>query len=111
MLLPQWPLTLRLQGAVLVHLKSAENLAAADDNGLSDPFAKLILNGKTVKSAIMWRSLDPTWDEKHDWADVRSPRPCPAPKHDASAQLLMYTACPGPWHPGDVSLSPSDATL
>ena len=54
-----------------MHLKSAGDLAAADDNGLSDPYCKLTLNKRTFKSAIKWRELDPTWDEKYDWNEVR----------------------------------------
>ena len=59
-----------MQGAVLVHLKCCEDMAAADDNGLSDVYCTLSLGKKSVTSAIQYRTCDPTFDEKHDWSEV-----------------------------------------
>ena len=59
-----------LQGAVLVTLKHAKNVPAADPNGLSDPYAILKLNNKTEKSVAQLRTLDPVWEEKYTWTHV-----------------------------------------
>ena len=62
---------LRHQGAVLVTLKSATKVPAADPNGLSDPYCILTLNKESKKSAVQLRTLDPVWEEKMDWTRVR----------------------------------------
>ena len=59
-----------LQGAVLVHLKCCEDMSAADDNGLSDPYVTLKLGKTSFTSAIMYRTCDPIFDTKYDWAEV-----------------------------------------
>ena len=64
-------LSVPLQGAVLVELKSAKDLPAADNNGLSDPYCKLLLAGTTKKSVIQYDTLSPVWNEKHDFVKVR----------------------------------------
>lgn len=53
---------------VLVHVKRAENLPAADANGLSDPYIKYILVNKSVsrtigRSSTVEKTLNPSWKE------------------------------------------------
>lgn len=57
-------------GAVLVTLKSATNIPAADPNGLSDPYVVFTLQKETKQSAVQLRTLTPAWEEKHDWTRV-----------------------------------------
>lgn len=64
--------TCLLQGAVLVTLKSATNIPAADPNGLSDPYVVFTLQKETKQSAVQLRTLTPAWEEKHDWTRVRA---------------------------------------
>ena len=48
----------------IVHIKKAKGLAAKDRNGLSDPYIKVSLNGGVEKkSKIIYKTLDPVWDE------------------------------------------------
>lgn len=62
-------------GILSVRLISASNLMAADDNGLSDPYANLSLgfqeqlsaNGfKDRRSKVRSKTLDPHWSVNHD---------------------------------------------
>ena len=55
---------------MLVTLKSAKDLPAADSNGLSDPYALLTLAGRTKKSTIIYDSLSPEWNEKFEFIKV-----------------------------------------
>ena len=64
-----------MQGAVLIVLKSAKDLPAADNNGLSDPYCKLLLAGSQKKSVIQYDTLSPVWNEKHDFVKVRTTFP------------------------------------
>ncbi|KAK9803778.1 hypothetical protein WJX73_005763 [Symbiochloris irregularis] len=57
-------------GAVLVHLKHATNVVAADPNGLSDPYVILTIGKEQKKSVCMYRTLEPVWEEKYDWTQV-----------------------------------------
>ncbi|CAL5218486.1 g172 [Coccomyxa viridis] len=57
-------------GAVLVTVKKAADLPAADSNGLSDPYVKMRLDEKTKKTHVQKRTLSPTWNEKHEWMHV-----------------------------------------
>lgn len=59
-----------LQGAVLVHLKHATNVVAADPNGLSDPYVIMTIGKDQKRSVCMYRTLEPVWEEKHDWTQV-----------------------------------------
>jgi hypothetical protein len=59
------------QGAVLVTLKKAAALPAVDHNGLSDPYVKFTLDDKHRHSTTVRKSLDPAWNEKFEWIEVR----------------------------------------
>ena len=49
---------------LMVQLVQARNLAAKDSNGLSDPFVRLQLGKTKARSATVYKSLDPTWNEE-----------------------------------------------
>ncbi|KAK9786169.1 hypothetical protein WJX73_007640 [Symbiochloris irregularis] len=57
-------------GAVLVHLKHATNVVAADPNGLSDPCVILTIGKEQKRSVCMYRTLEPVWEEKYDCTQV-----------------------------------------
>eukprot|EP00742_Colponemidia_sp_Colp-10_P008469 GILJ01009176.1.p1 GENE.GILJ01009176.1~~GILJ01009176.1.p1 ORF type:complete len:1090 (-),score=186.68 GILJ01009176.1:145-3414(-) len=59
-------------GLLLVHLMRAENLPAADFNGLSDPYCTLELGGVKERSPVVFKDLNPTWNQKYEFvvADV-----------------------------------------
>ena len=59
-----------MQGAVLIHLKEAKDLPAADSNGLSDPYAVLKLGKESKKSMIQYDTLSPAWNEKFEFVKV-----------------------------------------
>jgi Ca2+-dependent lipid-binding protein len=62
------------EGAVLVHLKSASALLAADSGGVSDPYVKLSvgdMKNNMKKSRIKQRTVNPVWDEKYEWTNAR----------------------------------------
>eukprot|EP00743_Colponemidia_sp_Colp-15_P006197 GILK01006664.1.p1 GENE.GILK01006664.1~~GILK01006664.1.p1 ORF type:complete len:1102 (+),score=210.12 GILK01006664.1:226-3531(+) len=61
-------------GLLLVHLMRAENLPAADFNGLSDPYCTLELGGVKERSSIVFKDLNPTWNQKYEFvvADVQT---------------------------------------
>ena len=61
-----------MQGALLVTLKEAKNLPAADSNGLSDPYAVLKLGKEKRQSMIQYDTLNPVWNEKFDFVKVPS---------------------------------------
>ena len=61
-----------MQGAVLVTVKKASDLPAADGNGLSDPYVRLTLDERKQKTSIQRRTLTPTWNEKKEWMHVRA---------------------------------------
>ena len=63
---------------MLVTVKKAADLPAADSNGLSDPYVKMRLDEKTKKTHVQKRTLSPTWNEKHEWMHVST-------DHSASA--------------------------
>ncbi|XP_026316222.1 multiple C2 and transmembrane domain-containing protein [Hyposmocoma kahamanoa] len=47
-----------------VHLKRGQNLIAMDKNGTSDPYVKFKTGGRLLyKSKIVYRDLNPVWDE------------------------------------------------
>ena len=64
------PKRVQVQGAVLVHLKHATNVVAADPNGLSDPYVIMRIGKEEKRSVCMYRTLEPVWEEKHDWTQV-----------------------------------------
>lgn len=47
-----------------VHVLEARNLAARDQNGLSDPFVRLQLGNTKTKSAVILKNLNPAWHEE-----------------------------------------------
>ena len=54
----------QFQYHLFVHLKGGHNLPAKKQNGTSDPYAKFLMNGKTVhRSKTMHKELNPHWDE------------------------------------------------
>lgn len=50
---------MKLQVSVL----EAKGLAAADSNGLSDPFVKLNLGPSKARTSVKYKELNPTWRE------------------------------------------------
>eukprot|EP01006_Ploeotia_vitrea_P008914 TRINITY_DN21127_c0_g1_i1.p1 TRINITY_DN21127_c0_g1~~TRINITY_DN21127_c0_g1_i1.p1 ORF type:complete len:829 (-),score=106.19 TRINITY_DN21127_c0_g1_i1:51-2537(-) len=48
---------------VVIYLIGAEKMIAADANGTSDPFAKLILGGNKAVTKVIDRTLNPVWKE------------------------------------------------
>ena len=57
-------------GTLHVTLHRAQGLKAMDRNGKSDPYVKLTLAGKTHKSKIIKKTLDPVWEESFKWSGV-----------------------------------------
>ena len=55
----------RLQsGTLVVHIKKARNLVSRDRNGLSDPYAVILVHGKRrFRTAIEYATLNPVWDQ------------------------------------------------
>ena len=51
------------RGSFYVRIVRASGLKAADRNGLSDPYIKLTINEKTVRSKTMRKTLDPIYEE------------------------------------------------
>ncbi|KAJ7998679.1 hypothetical protein DPEC_G00207380 [Dallia pectoralis] len=45
------------------HIYQARGLKAADDNGLSDPFARVVFSTQCKCSKVMEETLSPTWNE------------------------------------------------
>ncbi len=61
-----------MQGALLVRLVKAEDLAARDGT-TSDPFATFnFKQAKKQQSWIIYKTLDPSWNQKFEWFDVRA---------------------------------------
>ncbi|VVC87851.1 unnamed protein product, partial [Leptidea sinapis] len=47
-----------------IHLRRGQNLVAMDKNGTSDPYVKFKVGGRLLhKSRIVYRDLNPVWDE------------------------------------------------
>ena len=58
---PFWDISL---SHTKVHLKEATDLLACDYTGLSDPYVKFIIDGKThYKSKTIYKNLNPIWNE------------------------------------------------
>jgi len=54
----------QFQYHLFVHLKGGHNLPGKKQNGSSDPYAKFLMNGKTVhRSKTVHKELNPSWDE------------------------------------------------
>lgn len=45
------------------HIYQARNLIAEDDDGLSDPYVKIVFGHRTGKTKIVKKTLCPTWDQ------------------------------------------------
>ncbi|KAK0146183.1 Fer-1-like protein 4 [Merluccius polli] len=45
------------------HLYQGRGLKAADDNGLSDPFAKVVFSTQCQVTRVVWETLSPAWCE------------------------------------------------
>eukprot|EP00164_Ancoracysta_twista_P009209 GFYU01013555.1.p1 GENE.GFYU01013555.1~~GFYU01013555.1.p1 ORF type:complete len:530 (+),score=138.25 GFYU01013555.1:166-1755(+) len=50
-------------GKTFIHVVSAKGLPAADANGKSDPYCVLELGEETQKTKIIFKNLNPVWDE------------------------------------------------
>ena len=50
-------------GVLWVWLSHGTGLRATDANGLSDPYVRLHLGGATVRTQVIYKTLDPCWDE------------------------------------------------
>lgn len=62
-----------LQGTLLVRLIKADHLAARDVT-TSDPYCTFSLNkGKSRTSWVIQNTLEPVWNQKFEWANVRLP--------------------------------------
>ncbi|CAM6013078.1 unnamed protein product [Sphagnum balticum] len=51
---------------VVLEILEAAALRSADFNGLSDPFVKGTLSCKKFSTKIIWKTLNPKWDEKFE---------------------------------------------
>ena len=56
------------RGTLVVHLRDASGLRAADRGGTSDPYVKLKLGGAKRQSAVRKKTLTPSWDESYEFA-------------------------------------------
>jgi Ca2+-dependent lipid-binding protein len=52
---------LEAEGTLFVQLLKATQLIACDDNGLSDPYAKLSLGEQKQRSRTIQKTLNPVW--------------------------------------------------
>ena len=57
----------KVRGTLVVRVRDASGLRAADRGGTSDPYVKLKLGGAKRQTAIML-SLNPRWDERHEFS-------------------------------------------
>ena len=55
-------------GVLRVHLKRGAGLKAADLNGFSDPYVKVLSGGQQKKTKIIKKTLNPEWNEAVDLA-------------------------------------------
>ena len=101
------------QGVLVFRLHSAKDLQPADSNGLSDPYVLVRVPGTRTapwRSRTIRKTLNPTWDEEHDFAGyladivsqplelkVKPQRDADAeptrPPADAGAHTPMLTEC------------------
>jgi len=51
---------------IKITLHCGTNLASKDSNGFSDPYVKFDVAGKQYKTKIIWKNLDPSWDESFE---------------------------------------------
>lgn len=60
-------------GTLTVHLSRASGLRAADSNGKSDPYVKIKIGGQVERSAVVQKTLEPTFDWDFNFAFSRAP--------------------------------------
>ncbi|EKX48046.1 hypothetical protein GUITHDRAFT_61011, partial [Guillardia theta CCMP2712] len=48
-----------------------KDLPAADRGGTSDPYLEVKIGDKTVTTQIQMKTLNPVWDQKFYWENVR----------------------------------------
>jgi len=51
------------RGVLRVKIFSAQDLLAADPNGLSDPYVRIVFGAKKATTKVMYETLDPIWNE------------------------------------------------
>ena len=56
---------------MLVTVKRAWNLPAADAGGTSDPYAVVSVDEKSHKTAVKPHTLEPVWDQAFEFHHVR----------------------------------------
>eukprot|EP01124_Arcella_intermedia_P009742 TRINITY_DN1635_c0_g1_i2.p1 TRINITY_DN1635_c0_g1~~TRINITY_DN1635_c0_g1_i2.p1 ORF type:complete len:1186 (+),score=442.50 TRINITY_DN1635_c0_g1_i2:50-3607(+) len=57
----------KIRPILIITAVSGKNLAAKDDNGLSDPFMKITLRGKTQQTKVVEETLNPEWNETFEF--------------------------------------------
>jgi len=61
----------RLPSTLKITVHCGSNLASKDSNGYSDPYIKFTVgdekHGKTFKTKIVWKTLDPSWEETFEF--------------------------------------------
>jgi hypothetical protein len=64
-------------GQLVIIASRAENVAAVDKSGTSDPYAKVFVNGPGVRAELRtkekMKTLHPAWGERFDVDDVKEP--------------------------------------
>ena len=74
----------------MVRLVKAENLPARDGT-TSDPFAVFTFNkAKKQQSWIIYKTLDPSWNQKFEWYDVSR---CTLPRAESTPNELLSQPC------------------
>jgi len=48
---------------IKITIHCGTNLASKDSNGFSDPYVKFDLGDKQYKTKVVWKNLDPSWEE------------------------------------------------
>jgi len=71
----------RVTPTLVVKIVEARNIMAKDDCGTSDPFITLVVGGEKRKSKVVFKNLNPKWDQtfRFDW---------PAKPHDIA--IVMW---------------------
>lgn len=55
---------LRHQGELIVFLDHGQDMSAADEDGFSDPYVKLVSGGLSVNSRVVPKTLNPSWKQE-----------------------------------------------
>ena len=61
----------KLDYFVQVHLVEARDLKAEDPNGLSDPYAEVVVGNRTVRTGISKACTSVVWDEKYTFEHLK----------------------------------------